>query len=447
MTKLQVSALAHVTLHTMLSMLSSQNSLNGLLYTVKINSIQFMQTKAENILNPYRYQLSDEAKKRLRWIYIIRFESGNNITQAANRIGISREWLSKINSTFKNSLDDPRSLEPESRAPHHTDKRKRISQEAEDKIVEVRDKDPWGKVKIAKIVTDDWGLPVSPSTANRYMHKHKLIDPKISARNSKAWKDKLEREKSISLKIKARPPSKIKDYKPGALVEKDMKLVPKINYVKGMYRYSGLFYYQQSFLDSFTKIRLIELTEDSSSRQAVKAYRKVKLRLPFTPAAINNDNGGENEGEFSLMMNKENIIQFFSRNGTPTDNPRVERSHLTDEKEFYQRGNIKNTFQEQKEALRKWEHTYNFQRPHQALGYLTPMKFYELWKKNPAEAYKITEQWQQYLKKQRARLANSRKIKRKEQIEKLMIFIDAKLSQTPNLKAYKLQLTKCELCS
>lgn len=63
------------------------------------------------------------------------------------------------------------------------------------------------------------------------------------------------------------------------------------------------------------------------------------------------------------------------------------------------------------------------------------------------EAYKITERWQQYLKKQRARLANSRKIKRKEQIEKLMKFIDAKLSQTPNLKTHKLQLTKCELCS
>ena len=36
---------------------------------------------------------------------------------------------------------------------------------------------------------------------------------------------------------------------------------------------------------------------------------------------------------------------------------------------------------------------------------------------------------------------------RKEQIEKLMLFIDAKLSQTPDLKTYKLQLTKCELCS
>lgn len=84
---------------------------------------------------------------------------------------------------------------------------------------------------------------------------------------------------------------------------------------------------------------------------------------------------------------------------------------------------------------------------HQALGYLTPMEFYELWKKNPEEAYKITAYWQAYLKKQSARLASSRKIKKKEQIEKLMNFIEAKLEQKTNLEIYKLPLTNCELCS
>ncbi|TSC95487.1 MAG: hypothetical protein Athens101410_546, partial [Parcubacteria group bacterium Athens1014_10] len=53
--------------------------------------------------------------------------------------------------------------------------------------------------------------------------------------------------------------------------------------------------------------------------------------------------------------------------------------------------------------------------------------------------------------KQRKRLAASRRIKRKEQIENLMRFIDAKLNQNQikkvGLKSYKLELIKCQLCS
>ena len=33
-----------------------------------------MQIIAENILNPQRYHLSAEAKKRLRWMYIIHYK-------------------------------------------------------------------------------------------------------------------------------------------------------------------------------------------------------------------------------------------------------------------------------------------------------------------------------------------------------------------------------------
>jgi len=49
-----------------------------------------MQTKAENLLNPFRHHLSESAKKRLRWLYIVYYEADNNVTRAANKIGISR---------------------------------------------------------------------------------------------------------------------------------------------------------------------------------------------------------------------------------------------------------------------------------------------------------------------------------------------------------------------
>ena len=131
-------------------------------------------------------------------------------------------------------------------------------------------------------------------------------------------------------------------------------------------------------------------------------------------------------------------MHFYSRTGTPTDNPRIERSFLTDEQEFYKRGNLYHGFTKQQKALRNWEYTYNYIRPHQALGYLTPIEFYRLWKQDPSKAYKIKDQWQVYLNKQRKRLAGSRQMKKKEQIEKLMKFIDAKLQENSKLNFKKL---------
>gem|GEM_PF-3971899 len=110
-----------------------------------------MQTQAENKLNRLRYYLSPEAKKRLKWIYVIEYKCDNNISLAANKIGVSRTWLSQINSKWKNSHRDPRSLEPESRVPRNTDNRKRIDGKVENKIIELRKKyHPWGKDKLSK---------------------------------------------------------------------------------------------------------------------------------------------------------------------------------------------------------------------------------------------------------------------------------------------------------
>ncbi len=115
-----------------------------------------MQLKAEKLLNPNNYHLSPEAKKRLRWLYL-HYEKQGNVTQAANKAGISRQWLSKIKAIFERNNCHPRSLEPLSRAPHHTSKRKRISKDAEQKILEIRDNYGWGKEKISAYLKTEYG--------------------------------------------------------------------------------------------------------------------------------------------------------------------------------------------------------------------------------------------------------------------------------------------------
>ena len=430
-------------------------SFNERLKGITPNPRQPMKSIAEVRLNPNCYHLSDKAKKRLKWLYLLYEEHHGNVSKAARAIGISRQWLSPLKNSFERHKRDPRSMEPQSRAPHNRKKRKRISKYREDLIIKERNTSPgWGKEKLKRIMKRDHDIDIGSSTINRYLHKHKKIDLKISEKNTKAWNQKRMRERDDArrplLRVKHRPPKEIKDYKPGALIEKDMKYVVKQGQFINTEKYGSRenFYYQHTETDSFTRIRALELVKDSNSAVATQAHQRAIQRFPFSVACVNTDNGGENEKVFRDDLQKNDVFHFYSKTGTPTDNPRVERSHLTDDIEFYNRGNIHKTFEEQQKAQMKWERTYNYERPHQALGYLTPMEFYELWKKNPEEAYAITKKYQTYLAKQRRRLATARKIKKKEQIEAVMRFIDAKLSiKKVELEESKFNLVNCQLCS
>ena len=55
-------------------------------------------------------------------------------------------------------------------------------------------------------------------------------------------------------------------------------------------------------------------------------------------------------------------------------------AHRTHTEEFYEVTECSFDLCELREELLEWEEVYNTIRPHQALGYLTPLKFLEQWK-------------------------------------------------------------------
>src|SRR5574343_1715582 len=114
-------------------------SISDWLKLVKTNSINTMQTLAEKQLNPNNYHLSQDAKKHLRWLYILYHDQKGNVSSAARKAGISRPWMSHLKQIFEHNGKDPRCLEPASRAPNDTSDRKRISKEVEDLIIKIRD--------------------------------------------------------------------------------------------------------------------------------------------------------------------------------------------------------------------------------------------------------------------------------------------------------------------
>ena len=99
-------------------------------------------------------------------------------------------------------------------------------------------------------------------------------------------KGKKERDlKQIVLKVKFRPPRKIKDYAPGALVEKDMKYVPKNHPKQAMGKHQENFWYQHTEIDSFTRIRAIEVSDGQDTAATVICHKEALKRFPFNVAS------------------------------------------------------------------------------------------------------------------------------------------------------------------
>ena len=410
--------------------------------------LKTMKENAKLTLNPKGYYLTSEALKRLRWMYVLYYEADGNVKKASKKIGVSRQWLSTLKSTFENHHKDPRSLEPKSKAPIHTDNRKRIQKDLEKLIVKLREEHVYGKTKLKVVLKRDYDLTVGSSTINKYLHSNGLINPKISAILIKANKEKKKRQenKEILDNVKFRSPLMINDLKPGAKVEKDMKLIhkPGCDNVDG---HQKNYWYQQTITDTFTRIRSLTLTKNYKSKTIAKILPNMLNSLGFNVATINTDNGSENEGDINNLLRDLNIIHFQSRPGTPTDNPRVERSHKTDDQEFYQQGNIYKTFDAQQKALKRWEWEYNYYRPHQALGYLTPIAFKQLYDKDPEKAYAIVEKYREELRKNRERLKKSRQIKDKKQVDELINFIEIKTSNKSAVSSVNLPSWVCQWCS
>jgi transposase InsO family protein len=389
-------------------------------------------TVAQSVLNPTRKYLSLEARKRVGWIYDIEYCHGGNVSRAARKIGVSREWLTKLYGGFRKSGRDVLSLEPRSRAPLDVSKRNRSPKSVVTLILTTRRKYPaWGKEKIVRILLRDHKVKTSASTVGRILKKSGLVHWKLSDKNKRSWRRK-KNTLSRGL-LRERPPHGLADAAPGSLVAKDMKLVPKLGKAgipdgPGKDRCGNLFWYQHTMVDSCSRFRVLSFVASSDAATARDAFTKSVKRFPFSPATLLNDNGSENAGVFQANMRGKDIVQFWSRPGTPTDNPRVERSHRSDDDEFYALdGNMRRSLPRLVEAGLSWEKTWNEVRPHQALNNLTPLEFCKLWKTDQVAAEKILLKWNVYLAAQSKKMRTSRKEKKEEKIRAINAHLKAKL--------------------
>jgi transposase InsO family protein len=132
--------------------------------------------------------------------------------------------------------------------------------------------------------------------------------------------------------------------------------------------------FQFTAIDTCTRLRVLRASSTASSKSAERFLQEARRAFPFPLRYIQTDNGSEFLGSFDKAC--PDGSHGFSYPRSPKQNAFVERSHKTDDDEFYHLLEEEpESVEELSRKLRAWERTYNTVRPHASLGYLTPAAF------------------------------------------------------------------------
>lgn len=126
------------------------------------------------------------------------------------------------------------------------------------------------------------------------------------------------------------------------------------------------------------RLRQWQVTREEESR--VKALRQRYIRTHYLLEGkienIQTDNGSEFAKYFRLAVQSLNLGHYYSRPRTPKDNSFDERFNRTLEDEFIDLGHLTSDCDIFNKELTEWLVEYNFYRPHESLGYDTPINFH-----------------------------------------------------------------------
>ena len=152
----------------------------------------------------------------------------------------------------------------------------------------------------------------------------------------------------------------------GELIQIDTKFLPKKKY-----QYTAIDVVSKwRYLKVYSKLTQ-ENTIDFVGRLLVKAGgKRIAIKL------IQTDNGHEFQSEFEEYLKTLDIKLQHTWIHTPDQNGVVERSHRTDEEEFYQETEIDyKDLEDINTKLKVWLEYYNTKRLHFSLNYLTPEEY------------------------------------------------------------------------
>lgn len=129
--------------------------------------------------------------------------------------------------------------------------------------------------------------------------------------------------------------------------------------------------YQYTAIDDATRVRALKVYSRHTQANAIDFVNHVIEKFPFRIQQIRTDNGHEFQAKFHWHVEDLGIQHVYIKPSSPQLNGKVERSHRSDQQEFYQLLNYKDDVDLERK-LSEWEKFYNFARPHGAFKGKTP---------------------------------------------------------------------------
>jgi len=313
-----------------------------------------------------KLKLSKDAKNRLKWIIYYETKGNGNASRTIRYFGIGRstfyKWLNRFDGI------NLRTLETRSTAPQTTRGRE-FSLVKDSRVIKLRKKYPqYGhrKLKIIyeRIYKDSKEhSQITEWYIQRVIEEYKLYFYK-KKRYSKAKRKQSLKKKRITELFKTKVALK------GFFIHLDTIEI----------RHNGLKRYIITGIEDKTKFAYARMYKQATSSSAKDFLERMKYTLENDKArieTIHTDNGSEFHKNFIKLVEKLNIIHYWSRSRTPKDNPSNERFNRTLQEEFIAFGNYTNDIDKFNKMLTEWLIEYNAIRPHETLGDKTPLEALE----------------------------------------------------------------------
>lgn len=303
------------------------------------------------------FGLSKAAKLRLEWII---YYQEHNASQSAIHFGISRKTFYKWYGLFdRDNIYSLYKLEDKSRAPKHVRQRE-TTPEQQLRIIQLRKQHiRYGKMKLERIYQQTYQEKISSWKIQKVIEARKLYhNPAKTAKITRKRKQAQKKKRITELNVP------FYKRKPGYIICIDVIVI----YWNSIKRY--IF----TAIDKFGKVAFARTYKSKSSYNARDFLLRLRYLLNGKMTNIQTDNGSEFNGGFKEACEKLKIQQYFNRIHTPKDNATNERFNRILQEEFLELGNFTPDIDLLNKNLTEWLIEYNFYRPHQALGYRTPIE-------------------------------------------------------------------------
>ena len=225
---------------------------------------------------------------------------------------------------------------------------KKLKQSVVDKIVHLRETYQLGSWRIKFYLERYHNIIISESSVTRTLVKYKINRlPKTASKRTLHTK------------------RYCKDT-PGHHVQVDVKFITLRDALGNKIKR-----FQYTAVDDATRIRTLKIYSKHNQKNAIDFIDHVVEKFPFRIHTIRTDRGHEFQARFHWHVEDKGMRHIYIKPRSPQLNGKVERSHRIDQEEFYQLLTYTDDVDLNKK-LERWEHFYNFDRPHGAFEGNTP---------------------------------------------------------------------------